>query len=95
MPVKEIVSAARADAKKKGAQKVEISLDCVAYAPHRLVDVQDWDVDFCVVSLYKVLSSYLTKGRRLLTYNAPLRYTAHIRQLSTFVLKHFKHPYHL
>nr|WP_276515132.1 cysteine desulfurase-like protein [Pseudemcibacter aquimaris] len=30
-----------------------ICVDGVAYAPHRAVDVQDWDVDFYVLSLYK------------------------------------------
>ncbi|KAK2467179.1 hypothetical protein APHAL10511_000728 [Amanita phalloides] len=53
-PVKEIVKAARKDAEEKGAKKVEFSIDCVAYAPHRLTDVQDWDIDFAVVSLYKI-----------------------------------------
>lgn len=54
LPVKEIVKAIRAEAKAQGAEKVEISVDCVAYAPHRRIDVQDWDVDFCVFSFYKV-----------------------------------------
>ncbi|KAF8624947.1 hypothetical protein AX17_006973 [Amanita inopinata Kibby_2008] len=54
VPVKEVIKAARAEAQSKGAKKVEISVDCVAYAPHRLIDVQDWDVDFCVFSVYKV-----------------------------------------
>lgn len=54
VPVKEVVKAVRADAQAKGAKKVEISVDCVAYAPHRQIDVQDWDVDFCVFSYYKV-----------------------------------------
>jgi cysteine desulfurase family protein (TIGR01976 family) len=31
-----------------------ICVDAVAYAPHRAVDVQAWDVDFYVFSLYKV-----------------------------------------
>ncbi len=31
-----------------------VCVDGVAYAPHRLVDVNDWDVDFYVFSLYKV-----------------------------------------
>lgn len=56
MPVKEVVQAIRADAQAKGSKKVEISVDCVAYAPHRPMDVQDWDVDFCVFSYYKVHS---------------------------------------
>lgn len=55
--VKEVVKAVRASATQKGAKKVEISVDCVAYAPHRYIDVQDWDVDFCVFSFYKVLFS--------------------------------------
>ena len=54
VPVKEVVKAVREEAKAKGAKKVEISVDCVAYAPHRLMDVQDWDVDYCVFSFYKV-----------------------------------------
>jgi len=31
-----------------------VCVDGVAYAPHRLVDVADWDVDFYVFSFYKV-----------------------------------------
>jgi len=54
LPVKEVVKAIREEAKKKGAEKLEISVDCVAYAPHRFIDVQDWDVDYCVFSFYKV-----------------------------------------
>ena len=54
VPVKEVVRAVREEAKAKGAKKVEISIDCVAYAPHRLIEVQDWDIDFCVFSFYKV-----------------------------------------
>jgi selenocysteine lyase/cysteine desulfurase len=54
VPVKEVNQAIRADAKFKGAKKVKISIDCVAYAPHRQIDVQDSDIDFCVLSFYKV-----------------------------------------
>lgn len=54
VPVKEVVAAVRAEAAAKGAPKVEVSVDCVAYAPHRLIDVQDWDVDFAVFAFYKV-----------------------------------------
>jgi selenocysteine lyase/cysteine desulfurase len=54
LPVKELVKAIRAEAKRKGSKKVEISLDCVAYAPHSQMDVQEWDVDFCAFSYYKV-----------------------------------------
>ena len=31
-----------------------VCVDGVAYAPHRLIDVKKWDVDFYVFSLYKV-----------------------------------------
>ncbi|MDG1438812.1 MAG: cysteine desulfurase-like protein [Emcibacteraceae bacterium] len=31
-----------------------VCVDAVAYAPHRAVDVQDWDVDFYALSLYKI-----------------------------------------
>lgn len=31
-----------------------VCIDGVAYAPHRLIDVQDWDVDFYAFSFYKV-----------------------------------------
>jgi selenocysteine lyase/cysteine desulfurase len=54
LPVKEIVQEIRRDASKKGSKKLEISLDCVAYAPHCRMDVQDWDVDYAVFSYYKV-----------------------------------------
>lgn len=54
LPIKDIVHAARNTAKEKGSKKFEVSVDCVAYAPHRLIDVRDWDVDFCVFSFYKV-----------------------------------------
>ncbi|KAF9493874.1 PLP-dependent transferase [Pleurotus eryngii] len=54
VPVKEVVQAVREDAAAKGAMNVEVSVDCVAYAPHRRIDVRDWDVDYCVFSWYKV-----------------------------------------
>jgi selenocysteine lyase/cysteine desulfurase len=55
LPVKEITRAIRDAAREKGARKVEICLDCVAYAPHKRMDVQDWDVDYAVCSFYKVI----------------------------------------
>ncbi|KAF9485510.1 selenocysteine lyase [Pholiota conissans] len=60
VPVKEVVKAIREEARAQGAPKVEISVDCVAYAPHRLIDVQDWDVDFCVFSFYKVYGPHIS-----------------------------------
>ncbi|KAI0318606.1 PLP-dependent transferase [Amylostereum chailletii] len=53
VPVKDVIASARAKAKELGARKVEFSVDCVAYAPHRRIDVQDWDVDYCFFSFYK------------------------------------------
>ncbi|KAJ3496118.1 hypothetical protein NLJ89_g10529 [Agrocybe chaxingu] len=60
VPVKEVVKAIREEAKTKGSPKVEISVDCVAYAPHRLIDVQDWDVDIAVFSFYKVYGPHIS-----------------------------------
>ncbi|MCG8432938.1 MAG: aminotransferase class V-fold PLP-dependent enzyme, partial [Gammaproteobacteria bacterium] len=51
-PVKEITRAAHA----LGAK---VCVDGVAYAPHRLVDVKDWDVDFYVFSLYKTFGPHI------------------------------------
>ncbi|KAF9240046.1 pyridoxal phosphate-dependent transferase [Melanogaster broomeanus] len=58
IPVDEIVRAVRQRAKEVGAPKVEFSVDCVAYAPHRRIDVQKWDIDYCVFSLYKVYGTH-------------------------------------
>ena len=54
VPVKEVVVAARKQAAELGARKLEVCVDCVAYAPHRRIDVRDWDIDYCVFSEYKV-----------------------------------------
>jgi hypothetical protein len=54
IPVEETVKALRQRAKEQGATKVEVALDCVAYASHKRMDVQKWDVDYCVFSVYKV-----------------------------------------
>jgi selenocysteine lyase/cysteine desulfurase len=32
----------------------EVCIDCVAYAPHRRMDVKKWDVDYIFFSYYKV-----------------------------------------
>lgn len=60
LPVKKIIQAIRTTAKEKGSLLVEISLDCVAYAPHAQMDVQDWDVDFAVFSYYKVYGPHIS-----------------------------------
>ncbi|KAL0066660.1 hypothetical protein AAF712_006263 [Marasmius tenuissimus] len=70
VPVKEVVKAIRKAAKEQGAKHVEISVDCVAYAPHRQIDVQDWDVDFCVFSFYKASFEAIADQERKLI--APL-----------------------
>ncbi|TEB32181.1 selenocysteine lyase [Coprinellus micaceus] len=60
VPVKEFTREIRARAAEVGAENLEISVDCVAYAPHRKIDVQDWDIDFCVFSYYKVYGPHLS-----------------------------------
>ncbi|KIJ16244.1 hypothetical protein PAXINDRAFT_168763 [Paxillus involutus ATCC 200175] len=57
-PIDDIVKAVRQRAKEMGATKVEVCADCVAYAPHRRIDVQKWDIDYCVFSLYKVYGAH-------------------------------------
>lgn len=51
IPVAPIVACAR----RRGA---EVCIDGVAFAPHRLVDVREWDVDYYVFSLYKVFGPH-------------------------------------
>ncbi|TFY54118.1 hypothetical protein EVJ58_g9044 [Rhodofomes roseus] len=54
VPVKQIVRAVREKARELGVPKLEVCVDCVAYAPHRRIDVKDWDIEYCVFSVYKV-----------------------------------------
>lgn len=58
--IKAAVQAVRKEAAEVGARKVEVSVDCVAYAPHRRMDVRDWDVDYCVCSLYKLYGPHIS-----------------------------------
>ncbi|KAI0061928.1 PLP-dependent transferase [Artomyces pyxidatus] len=60
VPVKEVIAAARAKAKEVGTRNIEFSVDCVAYAPHRRINVRDWDVDYCVFSYYKVYGPHIS-----------------------------------
>ncbi|KAI8978355.1 PLP-dependent transferase [Trametes punicea] len=60
VPVKEIISASRAIAADRGARKLEFCVDCVAYAPHRQIDVRDWNVDYCYFSFYKVYGPHVS-----------------------------------
>jgi selenocysteine lyase/cysteine desulfurase len=50
-----------------------ICVDGVAYAPHRLVDVQAWDVDFYVFSFYKLYGPHhaLLYGKRDILLDLP------------------------
>ncbi len=65
-PVKEIAEVVH----QNGAM---ICVDGVAYAPHRLIDVQDLDVDFYAFSFYKVYGAHhaLLYGKRKHLLNMP------------------------
>ncbi len=45
-------------ARRVHARGAEIAVDGVAYAPHRAVDVQAWDVDYYVFSFYKTFGPH-------------------------------------
>ncbi len=49
------IAAVTACAHRHGAA---VCVDGVAFAPHRLVDVREWDVDYYVFSLYKVFGPH-------------------------------------
>ncbi|KAF2668420.1 selenocysteine lyase [Microthyrium microscopicum] len=59
LPIASIVSSARTAAASAGSPLFEVCLDCVAYAPHRRIDVQAWDVDYCIMSFYKVYGPHV------------------------------------
>lgn len=59
VPIKEVVRSVRERAAGLGVRKIEVCVDCVAYAPHRRIDVQDWDVDYCFFSVYKVYGPHI------------------------------------
>ncbi|OBZ65935.1 putative cysteine desulfurase [Grifola frondosa] len=54
VPIADIVRAVRNTTHALGARKTEFCVDCVAYAPHRRIDVRAWDVEYCYFSMYKV-----------------------------------------
>ncbi|THU77282.1 PLP-dependent transferase [Dendrothele bispora CBS 962.96] len=58
-PVADIVKAVRKKMGELGGS-LEVSLDCVAYAPHMKMDVKEWDVDYCSFSWYKVYGPHLS-----------------------------------
>lgn len=76
VPIKEVIEAARAKGAELGVRKLEFSVDCVAYAPHRRIDVKDWDVDYCFFSMYKVYGPHIsvlyTRSQSLKTSLTPL-----------------------
>lgn len=65
-PIKEITEIVHAAGAK-------ICVDAVAYAPHRLIDVQDLDVDFYAFSLYKVYGPHyaMLYGKKELLLELP------------------------
>lgn len=65
-PIKEITEFIHS----RGAK---VCVDGVAFAPHRLIDVQDWNVDFYVFSLYKVYGPHysLLYGKRKILEELP------------------------
>ncbi|EJF57324.1 PLP-dependent transferase [Dichomitus squalens LYAD-421 SS1] len=60
IPVAEIVKAIRARGAELGVRKLEVCVDCVAYAPHRPVDVRAWDADYAYFSFYKVYGPHIS-----------------------------------
>lgn len=58
--IKELVKTIKQVVREKsgGQGKVEVVVDCVAYAPHRRIDVQDWDVEYAFFSYYKVCECF-------------------------------------
>jgi selenocysteine lyase/cysteine desulfurase len=84
IPVEEVVKAVRERAAKEGAKKCEICVDCVAYAPHRKIDVQKWDVDYCCLSFYKVAFQSCFPGIQYSLSRSDLQvYGPHIAALYT------------
>jgi len=65
-PVKEITRLAHS----RGAL---VCVDGVAYAPHRMIDVQDWDVDFYVFSFYKTFGPHyaMLYGKKAILLDLP------------------------
>ena len=53
--VENVIKIVREKTKRPGNERgAEVSIDCVAYAPHRQIDVQKWDADYVFFSYYKV-----------------------------------------
>ncbi|CAE6444486.1 unnamed protein product [Rhizoctonia solani] len=53
--VEKVIKIIREKTRRPGNERgAEVSIDCVAYAPHRQIDVQKWDADYVFFSYYKV-----------------------------------------
>ena len=52
--VQTVIKAVREKTTELGVRKIEFCVDCVAYSPHRRINVKEWDVDYCLFSYYKV-----------------------------------------
>ncbi|CAE6441107.1 unnamed protein product [Rhizoctonia solani] len=53
--VEKVIKVIREKTRRSGNERgAEVSIDCVAYAPHRQIDVQKWDADYVFFSYYKV-----------------------------------------
>jgi cysteine desulfurase family protein (TIGR01976 family) len=65
-PVQEITRIAH-------SQGAMVCVDGVAYAPHRMIDVADWDVDFYVFSFYKTFGPHyaMLYGKKSILLNLP------------------------
>jgi cysteine desulfurase family protein (TIGR01976 family) len=65
-PVQEITKMAH-------SQGALVCVDGVAYAPHRMIDVAGWDVDFYVFSFYKTFGPHyaMLYGKKSLLLNLP------------------------
>jgi hypothetical protein len=63
-----VIKVIREKTKRPGNDRgAEVSIDCVAYAPHRQIDVQKWDADYVFFSYYKVRPTRI-HCRYILTY---------------------------
>ena len=80
--------------KSDGQGKVEIVVDCVAYAPHRRIDVQDWDIDYAFFSYYKVCTIPYSHSYPFLKYPTMNyhRFMAHTAQQCSYVNLQCKPP---
>jgi len=79
-----VVALVRAIGREKGVRKIEVCIDCVAFAPHRQIDVQAWDAEYVFFSYYKVYGPHVSV---LYTRQASLD---HLTSLAHFFLKTYK-----